>query len=107
MCPISVLDTWKDTPEESRKEQEAKMQTEWKAWMMTHGSHVTETAGAGKTKRVSSSGTEDIRNNVMLYSIVEAETHEAVAEMFAQHPHLQIPESTIEIMEANMLPGMQ
>jgi hypothetical protein len=43
----------------------------------------------------------------MLYSIVEAESHEAAAEQFKDHPHLQIPQSSIEIMEIHALPGMK
>jgi hypothetical protein len=42
----------------------------------------------------------------MLYCIIEAETHEAAAKLFANHPHLGIPEASIEIMELNPLTGM-
>lgn len=102
-APVSVLDDWMKMPEEDRKAAEATMQSEWNAWMSQHSSHILETAGAGKTKRVSGSGVEDTRNDIMLYALVEADSHEAAAEMFAGHPHLQIPESTIEVMTANPL----
>jgi hypothetical protein len=39
----------------------------------------------------------------MLYSIVQADTHEAAAKMFEGHPHLGIPKSSIEIMEIHPL----
>ncbi len=42
----------------------------------------------------------------MLYAIAEAESHEAAAKSFEGHPHLQIPESTIEIMEIRPLSQM-
>jgi len=34
----------------------------------------------------------------MLCSFVEAESHEAAAKAFENHPHLQIPQSSIEVM---------
>jgi hypothetical protein len=43
---------------------------------------------------------------MMLYAIVEAESHEAAARAFEGHPHLQIPQSSIEVMEINPLSGM-
>jgi hypothetical protein len=42
----------------------------------------------------------------MLYSIVEADSHEAAAKAFEKHPHLQIPESSIEVMAINPMTGM-
>jgi hypothetical protein len=38
---------------------------------------------------------------------VEAQTHEAAAKMFEDHPHLTIPSSSIEVMEIHPLPGMK
>ena len=63
-------------------------------------------AGVGKTKRITSKGISDTKNNVMLYSIVEAESHEAAAKLFENHPHLQIPQASIEVMVINSLHGM-
>lgn len=102
-APVAVLDEWMSMPEETRKSDEAKMRDEWNQWMEKNASHILETAGAGKTKRVSGSGVEDARNDVMLYAMVEAESHDAAAQMFTGHPHLQIPESSIEVMAANPL----
>jgi hypothetical protein len=104
LTPASVLEDWMQTPEAERKESEAKMQADWNAWMQIHGAHIKETRGAGKTKRVSSDGIVDVKNDVMLYSIVEAETHEAAAAIFKDHPHFQIPQATIDVMVANELP---
>jgi hypothetical protein len=57
-------------------------------------------------KRVSQGGVAYAKNDVMLYSFVEAETHEAAAKAFEDHPHLQIPEATIEIMEVRPMGPM-
>jgi len=35
----------------------------------------------------------------MLYSIVEAESHDIAAKAFERHPHLQIPQSSIQVTE--------
>ena len=37
---------------------------------------------------------------------VAAESHDAAAKTFVGHPHLQIPQSSIEVMEINPLSGM-
>jgi hypothetical protein len=63
-------------------------------------------AGVGRTKRVSSQGSTDIKNDIMLYAIIQAESHQAAAKLFEDHPHLQIPQSSIEIMEIHPLHGM-
>ena len=64
---------------------------------------VDKGAGVGKTKRVTAQGTSDTRNDIMLYAVVEAESHEAAAKTFKDHPHLQIPQSSIEVMEISPL----
>ena len=105
-APLSVLEEWSKTDPEVRKETEKKMQTDWQTWMGAHAQSVEETVGAGKTKRVTKNGVEDSKNDVMLYSIVEADSHEEAAKMFEGHPHLGIPEASIEVMAANPLKGM-
>ena len=91
-----------------RKEQEAEMKAAWDAWMEKNGAMFAGmTAGAGKTKRVTSGGINDVKNDVMLFSIVESDSHEAVATAFADHPHFGMPNAWIDIMPANVLPGME
>ena len=107
LAPASVIDDWKKTEPEKRKEAEAKMQGDWRKWM---GDHIKmffdKGAGVGKTKRVTAQGASDTRNDIMLYAIIEAESHEVAAKTFEGHPHLQIPQSSIEVMEIHPLPGM-
>jgi hypothetical protein len=107
MAPTSVLEEWMKQPEEVRKPLEAKMQADWGVWMVAHKAMLSGiTAGVGKTKRITADGVADVKNDIMLYSIAEAETAEAVAEAFKQHPHFGIPGATIEVMPINPLPGM-
>lgn len=100
IAPVSALEEWMKTPEAERKEAESKMQQEWGAWMSEHKDAVLNTVSLGVTKRVSQNGIEDTKNGMMLSSYVAAESLEAAAELFKDHPHLGIPGATIEIMEA-------
>ncbi|MEK7187518.1 MAG: hypothetical protein AAB691_01560, partial [Patescibacteria group bacterium] len=83
-----------------------KMQKEWQEWAGKHKDMIKETAGAGATQKVTNEGVSQIKNDVMMYSMVEAESPEVVAKAFEHHPHLGIPGAWIEIMPANVLPGM-
>lgn len=105
-APAEALAAWSQVPEETRKAGEEKMMAEWNAWMATHGSMVKETYGAGKNKRVTADGIADAANDIMLYSIVEAESQDAAAAIFIGHTHFGIPGSSIDIMPANALPEM-
>ena len=68
--------------------------------------HDPQYRAGGKTKRVTSGGVSDTKNDIVLYSIIEAESHEAAAKLFEDHPHLQIPQSSIEVMEIRPMGGM-
>ncbi len=99
--PHAGLDKWLEMPEEERKLAELEMQSQWNEWMANHKDVILESAGVGKPKRVTADGIEDSRNDIMMYSFVEAESHEAAAEMFENHPHFGILGSWIEVMAVN------
>lgn len=107
MAPALVLEEWMKKPETERKEAEVAMKAEWDAWMSHHKDSVLNTVALGKTKRVSLSGIDDIRNDMMMSSYVQGESAEAVAEIFRDHPHFGIPSATIEIMEVRSLSSEQ
>jgi hypothetical protein len=98
LAPANVMAEWMKKPEEERKAEEAKMKEAWDAWSVAHADFIKETNAAGKTKRVTSAGVEDHKNDLMLYVIVEAESHEAAAKAFEGHPHFAIPGASIEVM---------
>ena len=59
----------------------------------------------GKTKRASPEGLEDIKNVMVGYVVVRAESHEAAARLFDNHPHFSVfPGDSVEIMECLPLP---
>lgn len=105
-APVAVIEEWMKSAPEDRKAEEDKMKAKWDDWMMKHKPAMKETAGAGKTKLVTKEGIMDTKNDIMLFSIVEAESHEAAAQLFEGHPHFDIPEASIQVMPVNYLPGM-
>jgi hypothetical protein len=108
MAPVEVLEAWMKQDEAVRKDGEAKMKAEWDTWVDAHASLLTgPTAGAGKTKKVTKEGVEDIKNAIMMTSVIEAESPEAAAAAFTDHPHFGIPEAWIEVMPLHYLPGME
>lgn len=99
MTSPSVIDEWMHKPENERKEAEQQMMTEWNAWVKHHEEMFVDTGtGLGKTKRITSDGVEDVRNDLMSYSIIQANSPDEAAQLFVGSPHFQIPHATIEIM---------
>ncbi|HEY4366595.1 MAG TPA: YciI family protein [Steroidobacteraceae bacterium] len=98
---------WNKMDETKRKEREATGMKAWGDWMTTHKASVVETGGPlGKTKRASAQGIADTKNNMAGYVVVQAESHEAAAKLFENHPHFSIfPGEAVEIMECLPIPG--
>lgn len=96
-----------DGPPQMPPEDIAKGMAEWGKWMQDHAGSLVFTGGpVGRTKSVSSSGIEDIRNNIGGFVIVKAESQEAAARMFEGHPHFTIfPGKSVEVMECLPIPG--
>jgi hypothetical protein len=105
LVPVDVLADWAKTDPATRKPAEEKMRADWGRWMGEHAEMITLTDAAGKTKAVTASGIIDTKNDIMLYSIVEADSHEDAARAFAQHPHLAIPQSSIQVIEVRPMGG--
>ncbi len=103
LIPGEVMADWAKTDPATRQPAEEKMKADWNRWMIEHAKMITITEAAGKTKAVTASGITDTKNDIMLYSIVEAEGHDAAAKAFAQHPHLAIPHSSIQVMEVRSM----
>jgi hypothetical protein len=98
---------WEKLGESQRKEREAAGMKAWGDWMMTHKTAIVETGGPlGKTKLANAQGISDTRNNLVGYVVVQAESQEAAARMFINHPHFTIfPGDAVEIMECLPIPG--
>jgi hypothetical protein len=60
----------------------------------------------GKTKKVTQRGAEDTSNNMGAFMVVHADSHEAAAKLFEEHPHFTIfPGDSVEIMPVLPIPG--
>ena len=106
LAPARVIEEWKEPDPQTRKAAEEKTQANWKKWGSDHAKMFAD-MGAGISKQnVSAPRAFGHRNDVMLYAIVEADSHDAAAKSFVGHPHLGIPAASIEIMEIHPLPGM-
>ena len=92
-------------PGKQKAQEKAGMEAWWK-WVMTNEKSIADNGSPlGKTKRISSDGISDIRNNVAAYTIVTAESHQAAARMFENHPHFMFfPGDSVEVMECLPLP---
>ena len=92
-------------PEKRAKEQEGI--AAWKAWAENHKAMIASMGGPlGKTKKVSERGTEDVSNAMSAFVIVHANSHEAAAKLFANHPHFTIfPGEGVEVMPVLPIPG--
>ncbi len=98
LAPAAVIAEWMQLDPSVRAADEKKMREEWDAWMAAHTHLIKETQAAGATKRITVAGVTDEKNDLMLYSIVKAESHEAAAAAFVGHPHFEIPQATIEVL---------
>jgi hypothetical protein len=92
------------------KERAARERTGIKAWTDWGAANsaciLDQGAPLGKTKRVGSEGVTDIKNAMCGYVIIDAESHEAAAKLFENHPHFAIfPGESVEIMECLQIPG--
>jgi hypothetical protein len=98
---------WSKLGPTEREELRAKGIAAWGEWVTRNAANIIDIgAPLGKTKRASADGISDITNNLTAYVIVQAESHEAAAWMFYQHPHFMIfPGDSVEIMEILPMPG--
>ncbi|MGH8174836.1 MAG: hypothetical protein ACREV5_01075 [Steroidobacter sp.] len=103
----SAVEKWKATEEGKRKALEQSGMKAWGDWMTAHQASIVEQGGPlGKTKRTSAQGVSDAKNTMTGYVVVKAESHEAAARMFENHPHFTIfPGDSVEIMECLPIPG--
>lgn len=78
----------------------------WGDWMARHADIIEVTGGPlGKTLKTSAGGVTGMRNAVTGYVVVRAETHEAAAALFLNHPHFSIfPGDSVEVMECLPIP---
>lgn len=102
------MKAWTELPESERRAREEEGMAAWKAWAEKHRAVIFSGTGGplGKTKKVTEHGIEDVSNAMAAFVVVTAESHEAAARLFEQHPHFAIfPGESVEIMPVLPIPG--
>jgi len=94
-------------PEAERRAKEQEGIAAWKAWVEQNQAAVSAMGGPlGKTKKVTPRGIEDVSNEMAAFMVVRAESHEAAAKLFENHPHFTVfPGESVEIMPVLPIPG--
>jgi hypothetical protein len=98
---------WNALSEMERKAKEKEGMAAWKAWVEKHQAALAAMGGPlGKTKRVGLGGVADVSNEMGAFTVVRADSHEAAARMFENHPHFAIfPGEAVEVMPVLPIPG--
>lgn len=105
----AAMSKWDKLSDAERKERQATGMKAWQDWAAMHRASIVEGGGPlGKTKRADAKGISDARNNMAAYVIVQAESQEAAAKLFLNHPHFTVfPGDAVEIMECLPVPGAE
>lgn len=89
----------------TKEQQQAGMQA-WMAWGQKAKSAIVDMgAPLGKTLKVTPGGPAPTRNDLGGYSIMQAESKEALAKTLEGHPHFMTPDGFIEVVEIMPMPG--
>jgi hypothetical protein len=103
-----ALEQWKKLDEGTRKQREQQGMKAWQDWANRNKAAIIDIGSPlGKTKRADASGIRDTSNAMTAWTVVQAESHDAAAKLFENHPHFTIfPGVAIEVMECLPIPGM-
>jgi len=98
---------WQKLDEKTRNERTAAGMKAWHQWAAKHsGATLFDGGPLSKTKRVTKDGIADIANNLSGFTIIQAESQAAAAQLFEDHPHFSIfPGDGVEVMEIMTIPG--
>ena len=98
----AIRQMMKATPEQMQSGMD-----QWMKWAKRNEKSILELgAPLGKTKRITSAGMSDTRNEITGYSIVQGRSVASVAKIFKGHPHLMMDGTSIDLIECMSIPGM-
>ncbi|HVW27982.1 MAG TPA: hypothetical protein VHC69_21610 [Polyangiaceae bacterium] len=101
-APTSAFEQMKkSTPEQQKAGMNA-----WMTWAKKAGPAIVDLgAPLGKSLRVTNGGASTSSNDLGGFSILQAESKEALAETLKGHPHFMMPEGFIDVVEILPMPG--
>ncbi len=92
----------RSTPEQQKAGMDA-----WMAWSKKATASIVDMgAPLGKSLRVTTEGAAPCTNDLGGYSVLQAESKEALGETLKGHPHFMMPQGFIEVVELMPMPGM-
>lgn len=99
---------WNALPPAEREAKHKAGAAAWHAWVEKNRAAILDVGGPlGKTKTISAQGISDTKNLLTGYTVLQAESHEAAARLFENHPHFSaMPGDAVELMEILAIPGM-
>lgn len=102
-APTSAFEQMqKATPEQQKAGMDA-----WMAWSKKAASSIVDMgAPLGKSLLVTKAGPAPASNQLGGFSIMQAESKEALAASLQGHPHFMMPDGSIEVIEYLPMPGM-
>ena len=102
-APTSSFEQMKSaTPEQQKAGMDA-----WMAWGKKAAASIVDMgAPLGKSLRVTPGGASPTSNDLGGYSVLQAESKEALADTMKGHPHFMTPDGFIEIVDVMAIPGM-
>jgi hypothetical protein len=102
-APTSSFEQMKSA---SPEQQKAGMDA-WMTWSKKSAASIVDMGGPlGKSLRVTTGGASPVNNDLGGFSILQAESKEALGESLKGHPHFMMPEGSIEVVELMPIPGM-
>ena len=92
----------KATPEQQKAGMEG-----WMTWSKKAAASIVDMGGPlGKSLRVTQGGSSPSTNDLGGFSIMQADSKEALAQTMNGHPHFMMPDGSIDIVELMPIPGM-
>ena len=89
------------TPEQMRAGMDA-----WMSWSQRAGSAIVDLGTPlGNGRHIAGDGAAASDSDVSGFSILQAESADTALELLRDHPHLHMPGSSIELLEAMPMPG--
>ena len=90
------------TPEQAKAGMDA-----WMAWAQRAGDAIVDLGAPLQPEgRVTSSGSSATDSQASGYSVLQADSAQELSALLEQHPHLQMPGASIDVLETLPIPGM-
>ena len=102
-APTSAMEQMaKATPAQAKAGMDA-----WMKWRDRNSTSIIDLGNpVGNGARIQQGSTSKSKSTIAGFSIVEGKSIDDVKKMMTDHPHLQMPGATIEVLEFLPMPGM-